>query len=455
MANLFRESFEATGYDLGEYPTVSTGWHPTNADPDATDITPPANGGVQCLKLVMSASAASVYRFIGASDVPITYTTFYVYIDSQGLATNSNAYLGRGFISSWGTNAWDLKLYRDASDILKFQCAVYTGGARYAIDSAAISTGTWYRIRVKYDATNALYSFSYTPTGGSETTVISGSLTATYQAGYNNVFLGSTDNVTYTAHFDRVMVDSLGFDVDPSSTVPTFRSGRTIYSASANTLTCVKPPDTMNGDVMLALAYQNTTTSAITPPSGWNLLNSVTTGITGIISLYYKIAASEGADYVWGFPITDRCRVSIAAYSGASATINAYDGQGDASSYYITAPTITPTLDNCLIVLCGGTDTTSNMAPLNPTGGPPYYVEDYESTDPSIHDFQSLTQTTATATGEGQIVMTSQSTTGGFHVALSPYIATLIKTINGLARASIKTVNGLPWASVKSLNGLA
>jgi len=40
-------------------------------------------------------------------------------------------------------------------------------------------------------------------------------------------------------------------------------------------------------------------------------------------------------------------------------------------------------------------------------------------------------------------------------VSLSPEAGSLIKTVNGLARASVKTVNGLAIASVKNYNGLA
>lgn len=205
--DLFNESFEATGYDL-------TGWSATGTiDPDAVDVTSPDNGGNQCLKLTCAGAASSVYRSMG-SDQLITYTTFYVYVDSHALSSGSLDYLARGYIASWSGNAWFLKLYNQ-SGVTKFQFGIYTGSTTSTTVTAAINTGTWYRIRIRYDGTNAVYSCSYTPAGGSEIDVASGSLTATYRAGWAIMFLGTTEvTTTMTVHYDRIMIGSTGFKVD-------------------------------------------------------------------------------------------------------------------------------------------------------------------------------------------------------------------------------------------------
>jgi hypothetical protein len=86
-----------------------------------------------------------------------------------------------------------------------------------------------------------------------------------------------------------------------------FRATDSIDTTStgfATTLTVNKPTGTVDGDFML-LQMSSATPSTLTPPAGWTLID--TASLTGEgasgnkMSVYWKIAASEGASYVCDF----------------------------------------------------------------------------------------------------------------------------------------------------------
>jgi hypothetical protein len=138
-----------------------------------------------------------------------------------------------------------------------------------------------------------------------------------------------------------------------------YRSSAEQYSASANSITCSKPAGTVDGDLMIAHAYCNAPADVITPPAGWTVIATKNTDITGRMTIYYKFASSEGASYIWEFDSTQRCKVSIHAFSGTAQSnpINVSAiGTVAASSNTIIAPTLTTTVANTLAVFIYNAD---------------------------------------------------------------------------------------------------
>ena len=111
-------------------------------------------------------------------------------------------------------------------------------------------------------------------------------------------------------------------------------------------LTVNVPAGVQPNDLMIAqIAVRGGTGIAITPPSGWSLVrrdNSSTTTAQAVYSHLVPAAPSEPATYTWNFSGSNDAAGGIAAYFGASAAapVDASNGQGNASSASITAPSI-------------------------------------------------------------------------------------------------------------------
>ena len=105
---------------------------------------------------------------------------------------------------------------------------------------------------------------------------------------------------------------------------PTFRSAATAANGAAPvSLTVAKPAGTTDGDVLVAFVTIAGDKAIAAAPSGWTLLDERSTGTaTGdcLTVVYTKVAASEGANYVWDFTAGVDAAAVILAYSGVSTT---------------------------------------------------------------------------------------------------------------------------------------
>jgi hypothetical protein len=109
-----------------------------------------------------------------------------------------------------------------------------------------------------------------------------------------------------------------------------------------NVPTAVQPADVMIAQV----AVRGGSSTVITPPPGWTLVrrdNSAKTVAQAIYGRVVPATPAEPSSYVWSFSTGNDAAGSIAAYSGVSnvLAVDASDGQGNASSISITAPSVT------------------------------------------------------------------------------------------------------------------
>ncbi len=215
--DLINQNFEGAGYDNGESWNENTTGGTVNEDYLVSSVTgAPGNWGTQCLQLNKTGADNCRTRPDLGSDKPITWTRFETIFgawDSTAGAWQLQIALG---LSTALEGCWVLWLAREAGGDYKFLVYFYDNGSNAAHEtySSAISLNTMYRHEFKYDATNYLYYWHITGGSyGSETDLVSGSLSGTIQAGVRYCpYLGhnSTAAYTFTLYFDRAAVSTLG-----------------------------------------------------------------------------------------------------------------------------------------------------------------------------------------------------------------------------------------------------
>jgi hypothetical protein len=155
---------------------------------------------------------------------------------------------------------------------------------------------------------------------------------------------------------------------------------RAVTSNAVNAATSIPistPAGTTAGDVLLAvLTHQNGINRNLTAPAGWTAVPNTdfTDGTNARVKAFYKVAGpSEPASYTFtllGGAGQDTAG-GIMAISGANTTspINASNGQNNApagSSRNVTAPSITTSLADTLLVFGGVCNVAATFTP--PTG---------------------------------------------------------------------------------------
>lgn len=138
-----------------------------------------------------------------------------------------------------------------------------------------------------------------------------------------------------------------------------FRSAATASNGAAPTLiTVTKPSGVVDGDAMIAFVCISADKAIVAGPSGWTLLDSQVTGsATGDcrLAVYWRIAASEGASYVWDFSGGADCAAVILAYTGVNTTaVDTYASQlmvGSTTTH--TAPSVTSSSDTFVAMAYG------------------------------------------------------------------------------------------------------
>ncbi|HTP95049.1 MAG TPA: DUF6701 domain-containing protein, partial [Burkholderiales bacterium] len=156
-----------------------------------------------------------------------------------------------------------------------------------------------------------------------------------------------------------------------SGDTPASSTGAQIALRAGRTLTIARPTTTATNDVMIAsIAVRPasgglTENITVTPPSGWTLVdrmdNTSTAGGAAPNSLlvYWKAAGSAGSDpgpYTWTLSSTSGAAGGIQSFSGVSTSspINAHAGANAANSSTFTAPSITTTIANTMLVASFG-----------------------------------------------------------------------------------------------------
>jgi len=142
------------------------------------------------------------------------------------------------------------------------------------------------------------------------------------------------------------------------------------------------PSGVADGDILFTLIKRITDTDPTTSPSGWTLLGKdITTGGSGHW-LYYKIAASEPADYTWGWAGSQRTGIQVIAYRDGFDTADPIDVVSntsyETSNNNARAASISAAAANSPLIYFGNFHTSSSRtwtAPASPAG----FAEDLDA----------------------------------------------------------------------------
>lgn len=233
-------------------------------------------------------------------------------------------------------------------------------------------------------------------------------------------------------------------------------------SPGAVSADCVitKPAGLAVGDLMIAhiATYAIKTMSAV--PSGFTHVRTDTSSTNRVTSYVYKKIADAGDVAAETFTFTvsasDSIKGAISAWTGfdTSNPISAHNGQGNASSSTITAPTITPAADCMILLVCTirHNDTFSGYAVA--TDNPASWAEAYDlqyAYALGIALGYALRPETS-ATGNGTATATGSAYNVGQLIAIAPASegggGTGIAKVDGLAVADIAKMNGVLWEAI-------
>jgi hypothetical protein len=192
---------------------------------------------------------------------------------------------------------------------------------------------------------------------------------------------------------------------------------------SQGSISITKPTGTIQNDVMIANIYCGGSGNiTVTPPSGWTLVSQ--TSVTGqIMATYFKVAgASEPSSYSWSVSGGQQNQGGITTYYGVDTSnpINAYSNQSNSASTSYTAPSVTTTVNNTMLVgafgaKAGGTSNT--VTP--PSGFTELYDIGQNNNGPACLESSDYVQASAGASGNK--VATGQSGVNiGHLIALKP-----------------------------------
>lgn len=136
--------------------------------------------------------------------------------------------------------------------------------------------------------------------------------------------------------------------------------------AGSTTLTINKPSLVTAGDILVAQVVVRGATTTITPPANWTLIRRDNTGSSIGVALYYGVAgASEPSTYTFTFNSSQQASGGIADYAGVDTTnpIDGNSGQYNPSTNVMTAPSITTTAANDMLLFFGAVTVNTTITP--------------------------------------------------------------------------------------------
>lgn len=136
-------------------------------------------------------------------------------------------------------------------------------------------------------------------------------------------------------------------------------------AGGATTLNVSKPSGTQDGDILIAvISVRGGTSTTITPPAGWTLINSNDSTTILKSSIFWKqSSASDNNIQTFSFNSSQKASGVISGYSGVDTTspVNAQNSQVNASSTSMTAPDVTTTVTNTMVIAAYSTATGTTM----------------------------------------------------------------------------------------------
>jgi hypothetical protein len=216
-------------------------------------------------------------------------------------------------------------------------------------------------------------------------------------------------------------------------------------SSSSSSALVAKPTGTADDDIMMALVDRADTAAAdpTTVPTGWALLGKQDQANRAFWA-YWKLAASEGADYTWAWAAATRTGITIATYRDAFDTASPIDVVSN-TAYNVSDSTVrgasmvVAAVNSPLIFM--GVAARSSSFTWTPPTAPATFVEDVDTWNSGSRmgrTFASVVWTGSGSSGDmdATISFTLANDKHAFVVALNPPAAgstTFFQTIAAVA----------------------
>jgi hypothetical protein len=203
-ADIFSESFNATGYDnAGWTEVVGAG---STVDEDSTDIADSQGGSTQILKIDKVSPNFNAMTRKDITSASIVYMSGYVYISSYTLSNSQQVNLFELLdVGAVDCIACVLRRTTDSGNPVKL-CLVLRGSIVGSYPSSgSINTGQWYKIGLKYDNTNLSYDFSVDGLSYASSSMASGNPVTRIKVGDND------NSRQFLGYFDEIYLSSLGY----------------------------------------------------------------------------------------------------------------------------------------------------------------------------------------------------------------------------------------------------
>lgn len=171
---------------------------------------------------------------------------------------------------------------------------------------------------------------------------------------------------------------------------------RTQVNADDSVININKPAGTIEDDLMIATVLRDSANTNMSAPVGWTQIGQGNAN-SSRLAVWYKVATdTEPASYTFTLGLSDDVTGSIVTIRNVD-TINPINISGTATGNdeYPTAPSVTTTSDNVLLIAVAGADDNGNYTP--PAG----YTE-HVDIDASLYVTQtvaSMVQSTSGASG--------------------------------------------------------
>jgi hypothetical protein len=194
--------------------------------------------------------------------------------------------------------------------------------------------------------------------------------------------------------------------------VPAFRAAMLRTSLTGTSATVTKSAAVQNGDLLIAsIAVRSLGAEVITAPTGWTEIQQTLYNSSGSEFItYWKIAASEGASWVWTWTNSGVYAGFVVAYANIDLVrplITVTSNPNQASSASSVATTLTPDTRGALVVTVHGTQNnrsisaapTGMTARADATGGPATGLTELVPVQPLATGNKTVTLSSADVNG--------------------------------------------------------
>lgn len=145
----------------------------------------------------------------------------------------------------------------------------------------------------------------------------------------------------------------VGFFASTAHAQPVWQSSATAVGTAA-AATVARPSGTVSDDLLVVgITFEKGSSETVTPPAGWTLIRRTNLANNAGMATYYKFAgASEPVSYGFGIQVGGKWAIGISRITGVNTSnpVDVSGAQTGGSSTSVTAPSVTTTVPNTLVL---------------------------------------------------------------------------------------------------------